>query len=203
MKTATSATSAATTSKKDRTRRRILDAAAKVLARDGIEEATLNDIAAAAELKAGSLYFHFASKEELLTEVLEVGVAESWAHLSEALEGCATGSAAAQLRAAIGAHVEARHELTEYAAVVIGAAHTHPRLGDESYQRQYRRYTARWLELIVAAQAAGALPAATDPRLLRDLCFGAMNVDPRGRWSSVQTSRALISLLHLSSEESS
>jgi AcrR family transcriptional regulator len=203
LKPAATAAAGGTTSKKDRTRRRILDAAAKVLARQGIEQATLTDIAAAAELKAGSLYFHFASREELLGEELNVGVAESWAHLTRAIEASAGRSPGAQLRAAIGAHVEARHELTDYAAVVIGAAHTHPRLGDELYQRHYRRYTARWLELIVAAQAHGALPSGADPRLLRDLCFGAMNVAPRGRWSSTQTSSALVSLLHLSSEESS
>lgn len=179
--------------KKDRTRRRILDAAALVFARVGIEQATLQDIAAAAELKAGSLYFHFASKDVLLSEVLKIGVAESWEHVTAAL--AAGESAAARLRAAIHAHVQARHELSSYAAVVIGAADRHPRLGDDGYKRQYRRYTGLWLELIAGAQAEGALPAGTDPKLLRDLCFGAMNVDPRGRWSAAQTSQALVALL--------
>ena len=79
---------AAALPKKDRTRRRILDAAARVFARDGIDQATLQDIAAAAELTAGSLYFHFASKDVLLCEVLTMGVAASWAHLTMALAAC-------------------------------------------------------------------------------------------------------------------
>jgi len=45
----------------DDTRRQILDAAAKLLRQNGYASTSLRDIAAATGMKAGSLYYHFAS----------------------------------------------------------------------------------------------------------------------------------------------
>jgi AcrR family transcriptional regulator len=61
-------------SKSARTRRRILDACAAALRRDGYAAVTLKDVAALAGLQAGSLYYHFRSKEEIVEEVLGLGV---------------------------------------------------------------------------------------------------------------------------------
>ena len=55
---------------KSNTRRRILDAARVVFARDGYLEANLADIAAEAGLGKSSLYRHVESKAELFVEVL-------------------------------------------------------------------------------------------------------------------------------------
>src|SRR2546426_11921690 len=61
-------------SKSARTRRRILDAGASAFRRDGYASVTLKDIAVLAGLQAGSLYYHFRSKEEIVENVLEVGL---------------------------------------------------------------------------------------------------------------------------------
>src|SRR5947209_17027405 len=47
------------------TRRQILDQAARLLRTNGYASTSLRDIAAATGMKAGSLYYHFASKEAL------------------------------------------------------------------------------------------------------------------------------------------
>lgn len=57
-----------------RTRERILSAAAEVLASRGYASTTLEAIAERADMKAGSLYCHFSSKDELVAEVLLEGV---------------------------------------------------------------------------------------------------------------------------------
>ena len=58
----------------DDTRRQILDAAAKLLRQNGYASTSLRDIAAATGMKAGSLYYHFASKEEIAETVMAEGI---------------------------------------------------------------------------------------------------------------------------------
>jgi AcrR family transcriptional regulator len=53
------------------TRSRLLDAAAELFARHGIEGASVDAIAEAAERTSGALYGHFGSKEGLLTALLD------------------------------------------------------------------------------------------------------------------------------------
>ena len=60
--------------KGERTRTRILDAAADVLARRGYAAATLTEIASVAKMQAGSLYYHFDSKDAIVEEVMAVGL---------------------------------------------------------------------------------------------------------------------------------
>lgn len=51
--------------KAGRTRARLMDAAVQVLARDGFEAASVNGIAAEAEVANGTFYLHFRDKEEI------------------------------------------------------------------------------------------------------------------------------------------
>lgn len=55
-------------------RQHILDVAAKLFRATGYTKTSLRDIGERAGMKAGSLYYHFASKEELVAEVLRTGV---------------------------------------------------------------------------------------------------------------------------------
>ena len=50
-------------------RRRLLDAARRVVLRDGAAQVTTRAIVEEADLSAGALYTYFASKEELLREL--------------------------------------------------------------------------------------------------------------------------------------
>jgi AcrR family transcriptional regulator len=56
---------------KEQTRALLVDAALRVFAEHGYEEATVEDIAAAAGYSKGAYYFHFASKEDIFLELLE------------------------------------------------------------------------------------------------------------------------------------
>ncbi|MEV6954747.1 ScbR family autoregulator-binding transcription factor [Streptomyces sp. NPDC051183] len=57
----------------ERTRRRLVRAGAELFRRNGYANATLGDIAGAAGVTKGALYFHFASKDELAEAVQERG----------------------------------------------------------------------------------------------------------------------------------
>jgi AcrR family transcriptional regulator len=64
----------AVTRKSEVSRIQILAAAARLFRDQGYVATTLRQIAAAADMEAGSIYYYFASKNELLDEVLDEGV---------------------------------------------------------------------------------------------------------------------------------
>ena len=68
------ATESKETKKSERTRVRILDAAARMFRRKGYAATTLNEIARLADLRAASIYYHFGSKDEIFGEVLDIGI---------------------------------------------------------------------------------------------------------------------------------
>lgn len=55
----------------------IVDAAIRVIAREGVEAFSTNQVAASAGVSIGSLYQYFANKEMILAAVLERGILES------------------------------------------------------------------------------------------------------------------------------
>jgi TetR/AcrR family transcriptional regulator, cholesterol catabolism regulator len=192
----------ASASKGERTRRRILDAAATAFARNGIASVSMGDVAGAAGMKAGSLYFHFRSKDELINEVLREGIGQALAHLKHAMavQRSAGGSAQTLLRTAIEAHVVTRHDLSDYATVVARSAADRGQRAGDPYLPQERRYGRYWIELLQEAQAAGALPADHDLRLLRDLLFGAMNAPTAGAWRPQEIARALYAMIGIADD---
>lgn len=182
--------------KGDRTRQRILDAAAHLIADVGVTAASLSDIARSASLQPGSLYFHFGSKEEVVGEVLAVGMDEAIGHLEEAVKS-AEATPLARLTAAIRAHFDARLEMSAYARVVLKVAPDWDRTIGGRYEQQRRRYAEQWLDLIRAAQVEEEFAAGLDPRLVRELCLAAVNVELHDRWTGRDAATALASMLRL------
>ena len=191
------ASQASQASKGDRTRKRLLDAAATEVARHGVAGTSINAIAAAAGLKTGSVYFHFESKDRLVEAMLEEGLLASLAFLDHALAAVpANADAATRLGAAIRAHATAVHELSNYTVAVLGPSF--PRDAAGAAARKLRRtYVSRWTELVTEAQGAGVLTRDADPRLLRDLILGALNAVSLAGQPSDDVALALQSLLGL------
>ena len=184
-------------SKGDRTRKRLLDAAAAEVARCGVAGTSINAIAAAAGLKTGSVYFHFESKDQLVEAMLEEGLLASLAFLDKALAQVPDDAdAATRLAAAIRAHSTAVHELSNYTVAVLGPSF--PRDAAGATARKLRRtYVMRWTQLVTEAQDAGALTRDAEPRLLRDLILGALNAVSLAGQPSDDVALALQALLGL------
>jgi AcrR family transcriptional regulator len=85
-------------------RRRLLDAAAGRFFRDGYAAASMRRIAADAGMRASSIYYHFASKAELMAAVHEDGMARITAAVQGALE-TADGDPWERLETACAAHL--------------------------------------------------------------------------------------------------
>lgn len=188
---------AASGSKGQRTRKRLLDATASEVARHGIAGTSINSIAAAAGLKTGSVYFHFESKDALVEAMLKEGLRASLGYLDRALAAVAEPSSpAARLKAAIRAHAAAVRDHADYTMAVLGRAAPTEFTGADSRSLR-RHYVQRWSQLVAEAQAAGALPCAPDPRLLRDMMIGAINTAALAGRKPDQIADALMALAHI------
>lgn len=73
--------------RRDEVRRRLLDAAGAVFARDGIANATLDDVAAAAALTKGAIYSNFAGKDDLVLTLMHEHIGEREQVAAKAFDG--------------------------------------------------------------------------------------------------------------------
>jgi AcrR family transcriptional regulator len=69
----------------------ILDAARRLFASRGVEETTMEDIAAAVGYTRRTLYAYFRSREEILLQVLTEDLSARWALQKDAIAPAATG----------------------------------------------------------------------------------------------------------------
>jgi AcrR family transcriptional regulator len=166
-------------SKADRTRTRILDAAAEVFLARGYGGAGLRDIAAAAQMQVGSLYYHFASRDELVTEVLRVGQDLISRAVTERLAGLpAAATDLDRLRAVMRAHVESLAAHGNYTAAAMRLLGTVPPELHRQQLKATRSYGDLWRDLISAAQSSGVARPDLDPGATRMLVIGALNSIP-------------------------
>ena len=157
-------------------RRTVLDGAARLFRSHGYAAVSMRDIAAACGIKAGSLYYHFQSKEQIVAEVLDTGVGTVFDHARRSVEALPPPASLEQrLRAAIGAHLHALLELGDYTGAnirIFGHVPEHVRRAALASRRQYEDW---WRDLLARGEAEGAFAPGTDLRLLRLFLLGAMN----------------------------
>ena len=162
--------------KSERTRQRILDAAAQVFKEQSYANARLADIAALAGMKTGSLYYHFASREELVAEILRLGIEISWAHVRSAVDALpANTDPLTRLAAAVRAHTLSVLKISDYTTAQTRIVSQVPPEVRRGHLADQHRYGSYWNELIEAAADADALRDGIDPFIGRMLIFGAMN----------------------------
>lgn len=101
----------------DNRRERLLDAAAALICRRGYHATSMRDIAGATDMLAGSIYYHFASKEALLVAVYAEGVRRIAARVDAAVG--AESVPMKRLEAACVAHLEMLLADSDYAQVVV------------------------------------------------------------------------------------
>src|ERR1700756_5968221 len=79
-------------SKSALTRARILDSAARVLSANGYAGLRLTDVAAEADIQAPAIYYYYASKDDLVEEVMWAGIADMREHVAAALDALPDGT---------------------------------------------------------------------------------------------------------------
>ena len=157
------------------TRRQILNAAAKLLRQNGYASTSLRDVAAATGMKAGSLYYHFASKEEIAETVMAEGIDLVRAAVRQALAERPNADPLENIEIAVRAHLQALHESGDYASANIRCFNHVPAEMKQRLRKIRERYSADWRKLIDRARAAGRLDADIDDEALLYGLFGVMN----------------------------
>ncbi|MFG7942709.1 TetR/AcrR family transcriptional regulator [Streptomyces cacaoi] len=180
-------------------RAELLATAAEVFAEQGYNATTVREIADAAGLLAGSLYYHFDSKESMLDEILATFLGELWARY-EAVLAAGLGP-----RATLEALVtESFREIDRHrAAVAIYQKESkylavQPRFGYLDDSRS--RFETAWLSTLERGVATGAFRADLDVRLtyrfVRDTVWVAASwYRPGGRHSPEEIARQYLSMV--------
>ena len=169
--------------KGERTRSRILNAAASVLAREGYAAATLTEIAAVAKMRAGSLYYHFDSKEAIVEEVLRVGIDHARTAIREALAVVgAQASGRERLNISVEVYIKHITKDSDFTHANIRCFQEAPGSTRANLAVPLREFANGWVSLIEAGQKDHSLRGDIDARVLARMMISAMN-SVSGWWS--------------------
>ncbi|MPZ33910.1 MAG: TetR family transcriptional regulator [Rhodospirillales bacterium] len=170
--------------KADKTRARLIEVATRLFQEHGSDEVTVRRIAAAAKIEAGSIYYHFASRDQILRAVLERGVGNAREEVLAAIaEAGADSSPLVRLRAALGAHL--KYTLHHHFSSRLKAIRRLPKRLRDHHMQQERDYAEIFAGLLEEAGRKGLLQSGFDPSVVRMLAMGALTwvaewYDPEG-----------------------
>lgn len=155
--------------RQDNRRALLLDAAAKQFGGRGYHAVTMREIAGGADMLAGSVYYHFPSKDDLLIAVYEEGVRR----LAERVESAVADIDGPweQLAAACRAHTEMLLDDSDYAQVILSVHPADVPPGRDrliALRDGYEEYFRRMIEAL-------PLPPGTNRAALRFTLLGALN----------------------------
>jgi TetR/AcrR family transcriptional regulator, cholesterol catabolism regulator len=165
--------------KSDKTRRRILDAAADVLNRKGFDGTRVADIATLAELAVPAVYYYFESREAILEEVVTLGGQRALENVRARIAALPDdASAMDRICAAFAGQLEMVLRESTYTAA---AMRTLGQLPPDIRARQLHHQRVQgdlWRELVAAGVESGEIDPSLDPRAARMLLLGAVNWAP-------------------------
>jgi AcrR family transcriptional regulator len=147
----------------------ILDQAAKLFREKGFQATSVRDIVRAVDMLPGSLYYHFAAKEDLLLAVYEEGVRRITDSVARAVDG--RKDPWERLEAACIGHLEALLEQSDYAQVVIRVRPSDAPSVEGDLVKMRDEYEKVFNDLI----AALPLERGVDRRSLKLMLMGALN----------------------------
>lgn len=165
-------------------RGRLLNAAARLFEQKGFARTTVRDIAAEVGILSGSIFHHFASKEDILCNVMREVTVFARARMQRAV--AAAGGPREKLRACILCELEAIHGLAVPGFSILVVEWRSLSAPSQKLVLQLRdEYEQIWLDVLAANRGP------VDPALARRLTQGALThtytwFKPRGRGLSLQ-----------------
>lgn len=167
------------------TRALILHHAARLLREHGYAAVSLRQIAKDVNIKAGSIYYHFPSKEDLLFHVLEEGLRQIVHEVDKAVAALPPDTPFRErLRAVVRSHLHGLLQVGDFSSANIRI------YGQVPLEVRRRHYVARrefadwWDRFFAQAVAEGALRADLNASVVRVFVVAALNwtvewYDPR------------------------
>lgn len=152
--------------------------ACAVFARKGFQNSTMRDVADATGILAGSLYHHYASKDDLLVEVLRRFYADSIEDIDRIITETPdpTDTIVKLIELAVRYTVERRDE-----ALIIenDAPYLAQLPAFEFFFEAANEVERRWIEVLERARRSGHLRADVDPPTLYRTIMGSMFASAR------------------------
>ena len=157
-------------------RQRILDESARLFSQKSIASTSMRQIAQKCGIQAGSLYYHFKSKDEIIAEVLELGIAHVANVVKAELELLDENAKFADLfAAAVRAHLNAFFLHHDYTATHIREFKQAPLNTRTKNIRTRDAYEKLWASLFEKGVNEGILATDIDLRFARLLLLSSMN----------------------------
>jgi AcrR family transcriptional regulator len=154
------------------TREGILEAAARIFGEKGFHATSMNDIALAVNLQKASLYYHFASKQEILISILDYALDLINEHLELVL--AQPLSPPEKLRQAMVSYLQTITENRNLSAVLLLELRAlDPELKARHASRR-EKFERLWRDLIVEGKQAGVFDS-IDPSMTGRAILGVMN----------------------------
>lgn len=158
------------------TRDQILVEAARLFRHQGYAATTLRQIADAAGIKAGSIYYHFGSKDEILAVVLDQGISVVDLEVKRRVEALPPGASQRErVAAAIEGHLFGLLQHGDFTSANIRLYGQIPLAAKNKHRIVRRAYADYWDKLLEQAMASGEFRADVNLAVLRLFLIGALN----------------------------
>jgi TetR/AcrR family transcriptional regulator, fatty acid metabolism regulator protein len=177
----------------------ILDAAKRAFAERGYEGASIAEIARIAQISDGLAYRYFRSKRDLLFAVLQKFYERILIDLETQV--FRKNRFHDRLEALIKRHIEVFVSDTDLCRLFIAEVRGASDYEGSAIQQMNRRYTSVLIRIVKEAVRTGEVRPDVNPKLLRDVLFGAIehlawrHVNGRGQLRVAQTARELTAML--------
>ncbi|BDB44286.1 TetR family transcriptional regulator [Mycobacterium kiyosense] len=160
----------------ERTRTRILDAAAHVLSSKGYAGTRMTDIAESADIAPVAIYDHFQTRDDLIEEVMYRGISDMRQRLQQALDALPPGASPMdRIMVAVEAHLRNELQLSDYCTASIRNSGQLPEKLSKRQKKEEAAYGQLWQSLFYDAAAAGQVDPELDVALAMLLSLGALN----------------------------
>lgn len=157
-------------------RAQILEHAAKLFRRQGYAATTLRQIAEATGIMAGSIYYHFSSKEEILVEVMDMGIRTVAAAVREKVDVLPAGASHRErIAAAIEGHLYGLLHHGDFTSANIRIYGQILQSVKDRHRPVRLEYAAYWDRLFADAQADGELRSDVPLSVMRLFVLGSLN----------------------------
>lgn len=142
--------------RRERRKTEIVAVAIGLLATNGYQKMSLDEVAERADIAKPTLYHYFASKDELVSAVLETVSSHVLDNLTAALEAT-TGTATDRLRALVAEQIRVLSEEYPEVGTIFAWQTSWPTLHDEARKAMRRKHDAIFRNVVTAGVEAGEL----------------------------------------------
>jgi TetR/AcrR family transcriptional regulator, fatty acid metabolism regulator protein len=164
----------------------ILAAATRVFAEKGYSSASITDIAREADISDGLIYKYFTNKRDLLENVLKSFYERIIADLEPKVSK--GKSFEEKLYVLVSEHLQVFVADVDLCRLFISEVRTASDYRGSLIQQLNRRYTSILIKIVDEAIASGVIRPDIDPRLVRDMLFGAIE---HSSWRHVNAGKSL------------